>query len=102
MDDTRSDESLMHAYARGEVAAFTSLYDRHARSVWRFVFRHMRNQAAPGFRRRGAFGFLKPEFYDERLRRGAGRLRCGFLHSLAPDQHDIAVKKRLEVWQKRS
>ncbi len=46
MDDARSDEALMHAYARGEVAAFTTLYDRHALSLWRFVFRHMRNQAA--------------------------------------------------------
>jgi RNA polymerase sigma factor (sigma-70 family) len=46
MQEPTSDEALMHAYARGEVAAFTLLYDRHERGLWRFIFRHTRNQAA--------------------------------------------------------
>jgi len=32
-----SDESLMHAFARGDAAAFTRLYDRHERATWRFI-----------------------------------------------------------------
>lgn len=43
--DATPDEVLMHAYARGDAAAFTTLYDRHERALWRFVFRHVRNQA---------------------------------------------------------
>lgn len=43
--DATPDEALLHAYARGDAAAFTTLYDRHERSLWRFVFRHVRNQA---------------------------------------------------------
>ncbi len=35
----------MHAYARGNVAAFETLYDRHERGLWRFIFRSVRNQA---------------------------------------------------------
>ncbi|MES2412342.1 MAG: sigma-70 family RNA polymerase sigma factor [Pseudomonadota bacterium] len=40
-----SDESLMLRYAGGELAAFDALYTRHEMSVWRFVFRSVRNQA---------------------------------------------------------
>jgi RNA polymerase sigma-70 factor (ECF subfamily) len=32
-----SDESLMHAFAAGDAAAFTRLYDRHERATWRFI-----------------------------------------------------------------
>jgi RNA polymerase sigma factor (sigma-70 family) len=32
-----SDESLMHAFAGGDAAAFTRLYDRHERATWRFI-----------------------------------------------------------------
>ena len=32
-----SDESLMHAFASGDAAAFTRLYDRHDRATWRFI-----------------------------------------------------------------
>jgi RNA polymerase sigma-70 factor (ECF subfamily) len=32
-----SDEFLMHAFARGDAAAFTRLYDRHERATWRFI-----------------------------------------------------------------
>src|SRR6476619_4408264 len=32
-----SDESLMHAFADGDAAAFTRLYDRHERATWRFI-----------------------------------------------------------------
>ena len=32
-----SDENLMHAFAGGDAAAFTRLYDRHERAAWRFI-----------------------------------------------------------------
>jgi RNA polymerase sigma factor (sigma-70 family) len=32
-----SDEFLMHAFAAGDAAAFTRLYDRHERATWRFI-----------------------------------------------------------------
>ncbi len=32
-----SDEFLMHAFAGGDTAAFTRLYDRHERATWRFI-----------------------------------------------------------------
>jgi len=32
-----SDEFLMHAFAGGDTAAFTRLYDRHERAAWRFI-----------------------------------------------------------------
>jgi len=32
-----SDEFLMHAFAGGDAAAFTRLYDRHERASWRFI-----------------------------------------------------------------
>ena len=32
-----SDETLMHAFAGGDAAAFTRLYDRHERATWRFI-----------------------------------------------------------------
>jgi RNA polymerase sigma-70 factor (ECF subfamily) len=32
-----SDEHLMHAFAGGDAAAFTRLYDRHERATWRFI-----------------------------------------------------------------
>ena len=35
--DPDSDESLMRAFAAGDAAAFTRLYDRHERASWRFI-----------------------------------------------------------------
>lgn len=32
-----NDENLMHAFAGGDAAAFTRLYDRHERATWRFI-----------------------------------------------------------------
>lgn len=43
--DTPSDEQLMQAYARGDMRAFETLYDRHALPVWRFVQRSVQNAA---------------------------------------------------------
>lgn len=43
--DTPSDEELMQAYARGDMRAFETLYDRHALPVWRFVQRSVQNAA---------------------------------------------------------
>lgn len=40
-----ADETLMQAYAAGDVRAFETLYDRHALSVWRFVQRSVHNGA---------------------------------------------------------
>ncbi|MES2912184.1 MAG: sigma-70 family RNA polymerase sigma factor [Pseudomonadota bacterium] len=39
------DESLMLLYAGGDLSAFDVLYTRHEMSVWRFVFRSVRNQS---------------------------------------------------------
>ena len=41
----RPDEELMQAYARGEMAAFVLLYDRHAQRLWRYLYRHVGNGA---------------------------------------------------------
>ena len=43
--DTPSDEQLMQAYARGDMRAFETLYNRHALPVWRFVQRSVQNAA---------------------------------------------------------
>ncbi len=40
-----TDESLMLRYAKGDMAAFNTLYERHEVSVWRYVFRSVRVQA---------------------------------------------------------
>ena len=40
-----ADEPLMLRYAAGDLAAFDTLYGRHALSVWRYVFRAVRVQA---------------------------------------------------------
>ena len=40
-----SDHMLMQQYASGEVAAFDTLYTRHALGVWRYVFRSVRDTA---------------------------------------------------------
>lgn len=43
--DPEADESLMLRYAAGDIAAFDSLYGRHALGVWRYVFRSVRERA---------------------------------------------------------
>ena len=43
--DTPPDEPLMQAYARGDMGAFETLYDRHALPVWRFVQRSVQDGA---------------------------------------------------------
>ncbi len=43
--EPEADESLMLRYAAGDIAAFDSLYERHALGVWRYVFRSVREQA---------------------------------------------------------
>ena len=40
-----TDEALMARYARGDAAAFESLYRRHALRVWRYLARNVRNRA---------------------------------------------------------
>ncbi len=39
-----ADEALMLAFAKGDAVAFETLYDRHERGVWRFVFRCVKHQ----------------------------------------------------------
>ncbi len=39
------DETLMLRYARGDMAAFDTLYARHELAVWRFVYRSVKVQA---------------------------------------------------------
>jgi RNA polymerase sigma factor (sigma-70 family) len=43
--DNASDERLMQQFAEGHTSAFASLYDRHQKSVWRFVLRSVREPA---------------------------------------------------------
>ena len=40
-----ADHMLMQQYASGQVAAFDTLYTRHSLSVWRYVFRSVRDAA---------------------------------------------------------
>jgi RNA polymerase sigma factor (sigma-70 family) len=40
-----SDETLLSRYARGEVMAFTVLYQRHELRVWRYLLRNVGNRA---------------------------------------------------------
>jgi RNA polymerase sigma factor (sigma-70 family) len=40
-----SDEALMGRYARGDVAAFELLYQRHEVRIWRYLERNLRNRA---------------------------------------------------------
>jgi len=44
-DSGESDEVLMSRYARGEVAAFTVLYNRHELRTWRYLERNVGNRA---------------------------------------------------------
>jgi RNA polymerase sigma factor (sigma-70 family) len=43
--DNTSDERLMQQFADGDAGAFAGLYDRHEKSVWRFVLRSVREPA---------------------------------------------------------
>lgn len=45
MNEDASDESLMQAYARGDVAAFESLYARHRGGLYRFLLRNVADRA---------------------------------------------------------
>jgi RNA polymerase sigma-70 factor (ECF subfamily) len=40
-----SDEALIARYARGEAAAFATLYRRHEVRIWRYLERNVRNRA---------------------------------------------------------
>ncbi len=40
-----SDEALMRAFAQGDAAAFEQLYNRHEKTMWRFIFRSVQVQA---------------------------------------------------------
>jgi RNA polymerase sigma factor (sigma-70 family) len=42
---TPSDEVLMLHYAQGQVAAFNTLYARHEKSMWRYIYRSVQNHA---------------------------------------------------------
>jgi RNA polymerase sigma-70 factor (ECF subfamily) len=64
--DGDSDESLMQAFAGGDAAAFTRLYDRHERSTWRFVRHRL------GARHEGAAEDVLQETWIS-VARGAGR-----------------------------
>jgi RNA polymerase sigma-70 factor (ECF subfamily) len=44
--DDASDEAMLLRYASGDVVAFDALYERHARSVWRYLLRHTGDGAA--------------------------------------------------------
>lgn len=43
--DEASDDALMLAYGAGDVSAFEQLYNRHRGRLYRFLLRHLRNQA---------------------------------------------------------
>ena len=44
-DEGESDEALISRYARGDPAAFTSLYRRHEMRIWRYLQRNVENRA---------------------------------------------------------
>ena len=44
-DNRETDEALIGRYARGDAAAFESLYRRHELRVWRYLERNVRNRA---------------------------------------------------------
>lgn len=45
-DDASEDGRLICRYADGDVAAFERLYEKHRLSLWRFLQRHLREDAA--------------------------------------------------------
>ncbi|MBS0212705.1 MAG: RNA polymerase sigma factor [Proteobacteria bacterium] len=45
MDAEPTDEALMLAYGRGDAAAFETLYTRHRGGLFRYLLRHLRQQA---------------------------------------------------------
>ena len=40
-----SDEALMERYAKGQVSAFNTLYNRHEKSMWRYIYHSVKQQA---------------------------------------------------------
>lgn len=44
-NDNPDDQHLMQAYAAGDQAAFATLYARHRATLYRFLLRHLRNEA---------------------------------------------------------
>jgi RNA polymerase sigma factor (sigma-70 family) len=40
-----SDEALMRRYAQGHVSAFNILYNRHEKSMWRYIYHSVQQQA---------------------------------------------------------
>jgi RNA polymerase sigma factor (sigma-70 family) len=40
-----SDEALMERYAQGQVSAFNTLYNRHEKSMWRYIYHSVQQQA---------------------------------------------------------
>jgi RNA polymerase sigma factor (sigma-70 family) len=40
-----SDEALMKRYAQGQVSAFNTLYNRHEKSMWRYIYHNVQQQA---------------------------------------------------------
>ena len=45
VQDRETDEALMLRYAAGDIAAFDTLYGRHALGAWRYLLRSVRDQA---------------------------------------------------------
>ncbi|MBS0575751.1 MAG: RNA polymerase sigma factor [Proteobacteria bacterium] len=45
MDADATDEALMMAYGRGDATAFETLYARHRGGLFRYLLRHLRQQA---------------------------------------------------------
>lgn len=40
-----SDEALMEAYGQGDVSAFEELYQRHRQGLYRYLYRHLQDEA---------------------------------------------------------
>jgi RNA polymerase sigma-70 factor (ECF subfamily) len=40
-----SDEALMECYAQGQVSAFNTLYSRHEKSMWRYIYHSVQQHA---------------------------------------------------------
>jgi RNA polymerase sigma-70 factor (ECF subfamily) len=45
MTDSRSDDDLMLAYARGDASAFDALYERYRKPLYRYLFHAARNRS---------------------------------------------------------
>lgn len=95
MTDSRSDDDLMLAYARGDTRAFDVLYERYRKPLYRYLFHAARNRAVAD----ELFQDVWMRIIDarKRFRKGAGFKRYAFriAHNRLVD-HWRALDRRRE------